>query len=104
MTCHSENLDKTIERYRRDLTINDEDFRLLILGAAVIDNIFGGNQDHSVRADRAFIELDAVLSELPSKVLHSWTELDDGVLACTVCKTLVTDCGATTESWLCSGE
>lgn len=102
MISPSENLDAVIKNYRWSTSVTHEDFKLMMLGAAVIDNIFGDNTEHSVRVERGFSELEATLEVERSTQLHRWGRVEDEEsLVCQVCGVLETDCGASSYSWLC---
>lgn len=106
MESRTSNLDAVISNYRWGSKVSDEAFKMMMLGAAVIDNIFGDNEDHSRRVDQAFNELEAVLEHgedgKPAPALHQWETVNGGyALICCNCGVLQADCGATTESWLC---
>jgi len=49
---------------------------------------------------------DPLMEGEPKRPLHAWTAIwddvgDDGNLQCVNCKVLMSDCGATEESWYC---
>lgn len=103
MTSHSENVDAVIRNYRWSTEVTHEDFKLMMLGAAVIDELFINNDSHSVRVPSlATSELESVLA-LGSIPLHSWQEGEDGLI-CKTCGTLYSDCGSTAKTWQCPRE
>lgn len=104
MTSHSETLEATIKRYRKDVTINDDDFRLMLLGAALIDGIFAGNQEHSIRVGPDLYlpgDLPTVSPDIGR--MHDWKPIGEeiGSMTCSRCGVVFSNCGATSESWLC---
>jgi hypothetical protein len=98
---HSENLDAVIRNYRDKMnegSVGDEEFKLMILGAVLIDGIFTDNQDHSKRVD--FRDIESSDPDTWPTNLHDWRLGEDGMF-CFHCGTLHSDCGANSQTWIC---
>lgn len=106
MTSHSESLDAVIRNHRWSTDVSHDDFKMMMLGAALLDDIFDGNEDYSKRIDKGFVQLEAVLEHgrdgFPAPNLHQWEVRRDYYgLVCKKCGVKEVDCGATSESWIC---